>query len=238
MTQYLPGLRRSLERSQHDKWGFLIYRTTYASDELWTRYLAHLETEIQEALDFYEQHVDVQAAIRPGQRWTVVEDPATLGAASKADVRVRFRDWVAGRSVARDGPGADYAFLEQLVPRYRFCLMVDAACLESFERGVRSGGGDGGAANGAKPYILLIDAQFEDGGDHSGQPAGDDQREGLDEDEDEDVVAEEYPEVEGCTDRDVGWMFVDTGAIFDLYDEAAGRKEWRYVYCRPPSVYV
>lgn len=46
-----------------------------------------------------------------------------------------------------------------------------------------------------------------------------------------------HEEVEGCTDWDVGWMWVEIRFLLVFYEEVQAGSEWDLTYERPPKVY-
>lgn len=54
------------------------------------------------------------------------------------------------------------------------------------------------------------------------------------EDDDDDV--EEYEQIEGCTDEDVGWTELKYRCLVDGYDCLSDPDLWEIVYTRPPEI--
>ena len=96
----------------YPKWGFVIYRGTYADDSLWLKALALLKSNAYELLRSFDIDVKLnhpdnstpgcEELLGPDLQWTVIEDRATLDGATKDAVRARFREWAAARSVERE----------------------------------------------------------------------------------------------------------------------------------------
>ena len=200
-----------MQHTGHHKWGLLIYRTTYADDAAWDRYMAHLRSCAAESLEFCGR----AAELGPHLQWTVVEDRSGLDGATKEHVQARFRTWVAERSVARDGPGADAdeRMLFATVPRYRWCLCIDDECLASL-------------AHPIEAKAVVVDR------DH-----GRDERplteEELQELADNDMTVDDLDDggVAGC------WMYIGANQYVSFYERAAGANEWRDLYQSPPGVW-
>jgi hypothetical protein len=118
-------LRDCQKNHKLDKWGWVIYRTTYADEEAWRSFKdiinersrkAIAESEVPELVDSLE--------------WTFVEDP-TLDGSSAAQLRARFRAW----AVESAGPenthaGADIGHLFE-TPRYSYFIEADAEALRT-----------------------------------------------------------------------------------------------------------
>jgi hypothetical protein len=74
-----------LKESQHDKWGFVIYRCTYQNDQDWDRFKRLVHDRANEAIAESDT-----PEIADSLEWTFVEDRATLGGASRAQLREHF----------------------------------------------------------------------------------------------------------------------------------------------------
>ncbi|KAL9622236.1 MAG: hypothetical protein Q9160_003419 [Pyrenula sp. 1 TL-2023] len=99
------------------------------------------------------------------------------------------------------------------VPRYRFCLMVDDACLSSVLNGPQPGSKHGDVDG--KGYVYIIDSLW--------QPEADD---------------EGYRDVEGCTQEDVGWMKLRLASVAPRAYNMLENLGWDTTYVRPPRVAI
>jgi hypothetical protein len=81
-------ISKSLKNEKHDKWGWIIYRTTYDDDEGWTRF-KQLITQ-QSFANIAESDAP---EIADSLQWMFVEDRATLDGATKDHLRSRFQQW-------------------------------------------------------------------------------------------------------------------------------------------------
>ncbi|KAL8381652.1 hypothetical protein RB595_005775 [Gaeumannomyces hyphopodioides] len=210
------------------KWNFIIFRGTYDDDALWAKFIALLKEQYATSLERQE----AQAELGPDLEWTIIEDKALEGASRDA-VRARFLEWVAARSDERDGPGAAAAWIPKACPRFKYCIYVDRACLDSLTvRRVRH------LSRAGLRSILLGQVVVIDGthGRHD-----EDLGAFGDEDEDEDEDEEEYDPLEGNTAWDVGWTYVDASCLTTTYEDLHRRmtdwETWEMVYdrCRPSS---
>jgi len=126
------AIANSLEQYKLDRWGFVIYRCTYASQEKWDKFLALAK---REARDRLERGGAGDLSVYDKMDWTVMEDAETLDGASMLDTSRKFRAWVKadgraelqGTALAhsatwRDAPG---------LPRYCYFMHVDEQSLES-----------------------------------------------------------------------------------------------------------
>ncbi|KLU87062.1 hypothetical protein MAPG_06067 [Magnaporthiopsis poae ATCC 64411] len=205
-------------RYGYHKWGFVIYRCTYDDDALWEAFVTMLKASAAAYLQARKQ----ENILGPDLQWTIIEDRATLDGASKETVRQHFLDWVAAHSVERDGEGIDNPSVPQL-PRFRYCVYVDADCLNAIRAwwcSVRPAG------YRLRGEVVVIQAAPE-------TPDGSLDSEEEDDEDDEDV----YDAVEGCTADNVGWMYYAADGLLELYEELAWTgshtETWRLVYERP-----
>lgn len=204
----------------YHKWGFVICRCTYDNDALWEAFVTMLKTSAAAYLRKWEQ----EDLLGPDLQWTIIEDRATLDGASKETVRQHFLEWVAAHSVERDGEGIDNPNVISHLPRFRYCVYVDADCLNAIRARWISVEPEGYRLRGE---VVLINA-----GPETPPPSLDSDEE--DEEDDEEV----YEEVEGCTAANVGWMYTEAYALLENYEELAWkgshREAWRLLYQRPP----
>ncbi|KAI1124015.1 hypothetical protein F5Y10DRAFT_250508 [Nemania abortiva] len=158
--------------------------------------------------------------------WTIIEDPVAESASAQAassptnagrkkEYRQRFDQWCRGRSIERDGRGAEHPATGHL-PRFNFCVLVDDTCLETFrkwEHWVEAG------RQGQEPIVamILLDANCDQYGNGRMN----------------------FPVVEGCTREYTGWMYADVRSIPGLYDKLhyGGLTDGPGDYARPPLVY-
>ncbi|KAK0624162.1 hypothetical protein B0T14DRAFT_517607 [Immersiella caudata] len=209
------GVIDSLVHSGHHKWGFLVYRTSYDDDAAWQRYLQILNRSTWLGLNN-----ENQLRMLPYLSYTPMEDRDLFEGASKDRIREHFRQWVATRSVERDGPGADHPDLIELLPRYRICMFTD--------KGILSATSIEEIEGLTTPFALiqgravLIDSQFGQHQDYGGM---------------DDIPR---PPVEGKTNYDVGWMYIQLQFTANAYNLlcSGGSEEWephRGFYTRPPD---
>jgi hypothetical protein len=206
-TEPLGRITFNLQRTGFHKWGFVVYRCAYGNDNLWQRYVDKMKEKAILALDESGR----KGLLKQYMDLTIIEDEQTLGNVSKDDVRIRFTDWAFERSDERDGVGASHLFSYRL-PRFAYCLYVDQTCLNSlkaFEKFAAKGN------KGKEPPItvVIVDAGFNK--PKSGRE----------------------PEVEGCTSRYVGWMYMEVEFIPSLYNRLHSQDLDDYDYIRPPKIY-
>jgi hypothetical protein len=132
-------------------WGFIVIRTIYgtASEAPCKRMLELLRATITESLE-----VEGYPQLLPCHDLTIIEDEATLAGADQYTVCDAFRAWVAKDLTARFTDkeleihgGAERIRVklasndshdglhpvQNVPPRWKFCLVVDEACLRSLE---------------------------------------------------------------------------------------------------------
>ncbi|KAF2722423.1 hypothetical protein K431DRAFT_293339 [Polychaeton citri CBS 116435] len=199
---------------RHQTWGFVIYRSTYASDADFAAVIAHLKAETAESLEHFG------ASGRPVARqlaWTIVEDCARLDGASKAYVRELFDQWCQSAEAAAEQPESAHPVAHSPSARYAFCVHVDQAAADSLK-------------TSPEPWVNLVMRRWP-----YGQQDQDDDDDGEDDGDEEDE--EELEEIEGSTEEDVGWCKVKhLGLQPGTYALLSASNAWYRFYQRPPAV--
>jgi len=113
-------LQHQLQAAGHEKWGFAIFRCTYADDAAWRRFMAIVNTRTRASLEYYGT-----PELLHSLEWSVQEDPSSLDGAGTDVVRRRFAEWVAGAMRREANASRGFA------TRFQYCLHVDAAALKS-----------------------------------------------------------------------------------------------------------
>ncbi|KAH8587263.1 hypothetical protein B0O99DRAFT_402593 [Bisporella sp. PMI_857] len=116
------NIERYLQEDGHRTWGFVIYRCTYDSDDDWNKFMEHLQHHIRQALEVYNG-LDMMDSLG----LTVIEDRSILDDASTSFVREHFKQWTTTAPEQEQGEGIG----PSLSQRYRYCIQVDDAALES-----------------------------------------------------------------------------------------------------------
>jgi hypothetical protein len=120
----LKHIREDIQYHKHKKWGFLIYRCDYASDEAWAKFLSNLNWEMEEGLKILKAE-----DLRDTMEMTPKEDKEALDGATVDQVRNAFTEWVRSdeaRAEINDGPCGAFTY-----PRHTYCVHVDAGVLNS-----------------------------------------------------------------------------------------------------------
>ncbi|KAK1564276.1 uncharacterized protein LY79DRAFT_530181 [Colletotrichum navitas] len=199
-----------MKRAGFHRWGFVIYRATYNDDTAWERYLKALKLTVRRALADEGGDVLLEQYID----WPVIADQPTLDGASKADVRKHFNSWCAACSEERDGPGATKSKTKRL-PRFRYCVYVDRKCLDTLAR-LPANQDKEDYDELSNVVAVVIDGAFDK------RTPGDDK--GL------------YPDIEGCTERYVGWRYEGIDMLVNTYEESHNYPLSHIDYKRPPLI--
>ncbi len=210
-------IKRDLEFSNYDKWGFVVYRCTYGDDDAWDRFKNVItERSRQQILDS-----DAPEILKT-LTWTCSEDRQAFDNASTATLRRHFNAW-ARENWQLEQPRGKHAHR----PRYQYFIRVDRAALESVldypeairERPWLEGG-----------YIDIVDATWQSHAEYA-DPNPDP------EDEEFDQPDLSYEPIEGCREEDVGWMRLPAKRVgAQMYSVLVGHDAWYFYYERPPEI--
>jgi hypothetical protein len=229
------NIERQLRVDGHRIWGFVVYRCTYTSDSAWELFIQRINASIRKAMDLYNGHDLLEEGCF---KLTVIADASMLDGASTQAVREHFTEWCARMVHEEQGSREEIESRRKEAPpwdsrmplRYRFCIQVDEASLQSVIS--EEGGG----------WVKLIKGDWEsrEATRQQQQPhetgpkvMAEDEGEFTDDDEDD----EEYPAIEGCTEEDVGWMKVQLRSVMpDFYVNLRDPNAWHTEYRRPPDV--
>ena len=113
----------------HRTWGYVIYRTTYSSDDDWAEFLRRLRFRMEDILEFLNGR-DILGLFT----LTVFPDSSLFDGADTPTIRAHFRRWVEyafrAEQQPQDSSGGENLRMGES-PRYQFCVQVDAAALHS-----------------------------------------------------------------------------------------------------------
>lgn len=118
------NVERHMREDGHRTWGLLIYRCTYGSDEQWKAFMDRLGYYINDSLAVHNG-----LDLMPSLDARVIDDPV-FDSATPAFVRQQFLQWA--ETAPQIEQGDQPACKSQ---RYRYCLHVDQAALESVING-------------------------------------------------------------------------------------------------------
>lgn len=187
-----------------NKWGFVILRGVYSNNDEWQTFLNLYKAAVADELHHYK----LEDQLGQQLEWTVIEDPAILDGASKGAARSRFLTWVEEQK--RDGEIADRPWAAGCLPRYKFCLYVDEVCIKSIVARQREGKLPGLRwCLDSSGKVIIIDGLHQDY-----TPAEKNEEDDDEEDDDDD---EGWGEVDGTTNYDVGWAYVEADGYAVLY---------------------
>lgn len=205
----------------HRTWGYVIYRTTYGSDDEWAEFLRRLRCSMETTFDRCNGR-DILDAFT----LTVFSDPALFDGADTAFVRAHFRQWAESTFRVEQQPqlqgggwadGPDEVTMHRS-PRYHFCVLVDEPALRSV---VHDAPAPPALDITKKGWVKLVSKSWIP----------------IEEDPRARPGWNVYEPIEGVTERDVGWMKVPYRSVMtDCYSGNEGLNGWRSEYCRPPKV--
>jgi len=211
------NIRDGIDGLAVEKWGWVIYRCTYDDDETWAKFRAQVEARSRQKI---AQSDAPEIADR--LEWTWVEDAASLDGVSTDALRERFRAWVADE-VARQ-PGDYYS---PAIPRFRYFIKIDKEVLQTLAQS--------NPFNPLRSNTAFV--KFVDGNWEPDLPLTIASEEA--EEEEHDFSQDEALEpIEGCIEKDVGWMRIAPYMInADFYEALGGdENDWFIFYERPPSI--
>ncbi|KAI9927169.1 hypothetical protein ASPWEDRAFT_33117 [Aspergillus wentii DTO 134E9] len=116
----LEGLRGL----KHEKWGWVIYRCTYADDKAWTRFKDIINKRSHEEIAEFDS-----PELANTLEWTYVEDCDTLDGISIPQLRTRFQAWAAD-AIRTENPRAEgLGLVNHGYPRYSYFIEIDEDAL-------------------------------------------------------------------------------------------------------------
>jgi hypothetical protein len=211
-TSAHSAIRDILSITSQDRWGWVIYRCTYADDETWARFRAGVEAHSREDI---AQSDAPEIADR--LEWTWVEDAASLDEISTSTLREKFRTWAVNEVERQHYDASDDV-------RFRYFVKIDQEVLQSFADTLSSDG----LRWSPNAFIKFVDGDWEP------SPAIAKQEE----DEDEFGGEEEFEPIEGCTEKNVGWMrilpIMINAEFYNVLDSCDD--QWPTFYQRPPTI--
>lgn len=113
-------IERYLQLDGHKTWGWVIYRSTYNSEEEWQEFLRRLHAQIEASLKSFGG-LDIYDSLG----FKVFEDQTLFDGASTATIREHFKTWAETASQEEQGTGRGQS------QRYQFCIQVDTEALHS-----------------------------------------------------------------------------------------------------------
>lgn len=191
-----------LKRAGHEEWGWHIYRwirCTYSSDDDWSEFMKRLKTMTQRMIDSGGATYD---AVAKQLVWTVVEDRSRLETATKSDAcAVCSRiEWTARKQLL-NSQMRDFPPSTALMSRYLYCIHVDEESLRSV------------LDDSSDWHVNLVNRRWAPEEEDS------DAEESVDDEDISDEMREAslFPEIEGCTEEDVGWTKASESILVGRY---------------------
>ncbi|KAI6812021.1 hypothetical protein KC340_g12541 [Hortaea werneckii] len=228
-------IENKLRTDGHLIWGFAIYRCTYRDDVAWKTCLELLNESMRDSMRFYNG----LELLEPERfRLTIFDDKSRFDIAKAQVVRQHFKYWRTSavhqeqgsqEEIEARGGSSDFLGYKSST-RYRFCVQIDEAALQSVvstESGLRID----------DAWVNLIEGDWDPGAAAAQREKDriEHVEEGLDpEDFDEDEV---FSEIDGCTEENVGIMRVrHMDLIPDMYHLLGDPDAIDYLYIRPPEL--
>lgn len=207
-------IEQHTQQDGHKIWGFVMYRTTYSSDEQWARFLERLDVETTRRFED-----DNGLDVLENRRATIMDDEAQFNNMDSHAIRKHFSAWICQAYSQEQGLDIqDRGLPTGRSPRYRFAIQIDdeslASILEDLDDSFES------YEKKSRGWVKFIDKNWF-----------------PEEDSDSDSPARsQYEAIEGVVEKDVGWMkqnwrVVHTG----LYQYASDLNYWPTAYRRPPE---
>lgn len=219
MSSYV-SVRESLALLPFEKWGWVIYRCSYADDKAWAQFRTRIESDSRTNMAGSDA-----PEIADCLEWTWVEDRVSLDGASTAVLRDRFRAWVANE-VAQQPASQDF----EDVSRLKYFVKIDEEVMESLAGFLDKGWS-------AEAFVKIVKGDWEP----LSAIGATTQQDRMEEDAEFEGEKDVYEPIEGCTEKDVGWMRIAPDMInTEFYNALDGYEQaWEDMfYQRPPNIVV
>ncbi|KAK3168026.1 hypothetical protein OEA41_004472 [Lepraria neglecta] len=212
-------IERQLQYDGHRTWGFVIYRTTYASDADWAEFLRRLRFQMEDMFDYFNGRDILEKFAL-----TVFEDRSLFDGASTDTIRQHFQQWSSTayrteqqQQQLEEGSGSGGSAGRVSIgrsPRYRFAVQVDAEALHSV---VHDAPAPPELDTTKKGWVKLIDKSW-----YLGRSEG---------------KSDPLEPIKGVAEEDVGWMKVPyQNVMTEYYTKCRSPNNWSLNYRRPPKV--
>jgi hypothetical protein len=210
-------IERYLQEDHRQTWGFVVYRSTYDSDDDWATFLQRLRSEMEKTMDFYGGRDILEKFVL-----TVFDDRSLFDGASTDSIRRHFQQWsvkaylTEQASAELDASGHPRNVHIGRSPRYHYAMQVDAEALYSV---VHDAGPLPERFGIEWPWVRLIDKSW-----YLGRSVW--------------RASSNFPlePIEGVTEPEVGWMKIRLICVIGLYTDLRSPNSWSTNYARPPRV--
>jgi nuclear transport factor 2 (NTF2) superfamily protein len=207
--------------SKHKKWGWVIYRTTYADDEKWKKFNQIIQREVRgNVMEYWGLEDHLQYLDFP-----VREDADLFNKACTADIRKHFLAWRNSDAPFKEQglePKKYATFHESPISdsaRYLFFIHVDEEAMESVLANAESD------RTRARAYVNVVEADWPP------SPDEDDPESEL-----EQILSDcGHPKIEDMDTWEVGFQCVPIGTLYPFHwgDVEMENPIW---YARPPKI--
>jgi hypothetical protein len=161
-TDDVVAIVHGLQKYNISRWGFVIFRCTYGSQDKWDRFLAQLQRHAQDRIQYEPGATD---SLYSNMEWTVIEDAATLDGVDILHTSRRFREWVTEGPGVREMEGSKFTAQWHYSPRYSYFLHVDEETLESVVDEEKAGQPGGYFCRVVKPNNVLLQEELREKGE-------------------------------------------------------------------------
>lgn len=221
-----------LKEGGYQKWGWVIYRSTYQNDEDWNCFKGVITEAMRKSIEHHKTP-DLDHSLNQSLSLTFLEDRPNFENASKDQLRAHFQEW-AQRAYYAENPRPFEEFNPDLAtaPRYRYFIQIDEKSLQSLLHDTESGPRLRGLQSNG--YVNFVDGWWKSLREQYATSQDPDLKEGIDE-----QLAHGYQSIEGCVEENTGWTMLhrlDMSVSFYHYTSGFVEDVWPLYYQRPPGI--
>lgn len=204
-------LNLTLEEERFNRWGWVIYRTTYGDPQAWDGFQRLITEWVRKSV----AQTDVPSLL-DRLELTFFDDAAAFKNASRHQLREHFRQWSL-KTGPNESPQAEFVDGAPETPRYEYFFQVDEEALNS----IKSLGPLLSPVD-ARAHVKFIQAAWQPMGKDGEAPENE----------------EPYEEIDGVREEDVGWIKVRLSWLsYSSYLLMSGPLDtWPNMYQRPPAL--
>ncbi|CAG8044689.1 unnamed protein product [Penicillium salamii] len=221
-----------LREGGYQKWGWVVYRSTYQNDEDWNCFKGVIMEAMRKSIEHHKTP-DLDHSLNQSLSLTFLEDRPSFENASKDQLRAHFQGW-AQHAYYAENPRPFEVFDPNLAtaPRYRYFIQIDENSLQSLLHDIESGSRLKGLQDYG--YVNFVDGWWKSLREYYATSQDPDIKEEMDE-----QLARDYRSIEGCVEENTGWtMLHRLDMSVDFYHYTSGFVEdvWPLYYQRPPGI--